>query len=242
MIPWLANGQPFPAVRAALAYPNGLLAASRDLTVERLLDAYRQGIFPWYSAGEPVLWWSPDPRMVLFTDEFRVSRTFGKTLRRAGRSERIELRANTAFEAVMRGCAEPRDGGTWITEEMIAAYSALHRHGLAVSIETWSDGELVGGLYGVSLGRMFYGESMFARTTDASKIALAALVRLLLSEKVPVIDCQQNTRHLASLGAREIRRSEFVAHLRTAAPAPPIDWRAYMDRPLNALLTEIRTD
>jgi leucyl/phenylalanyl-tRNA--protein transferase len=144
----------------------------------------------------------------------------------------------------MRACAEPRgpDAGTWITPAIIAGYTALHRAGLAVSIETWSGGELVGGLYGVALGRMFYGESMFARETDASKIALAALVRLLLREKVRVIDCQQNTRHLASLGAREIGRAEFLAHVKTAVDAAPIDWRTYTDRPLNALLTEDRTD
>jgi leucyl/phenylalanyl-tRNA--protein transferase len=244
MIPWLAAGQPFPPVRAALSHPNGLLAASRDLSVERLLDAYTRGIFPWYSPGQPVLWWSPHPRMVLFTDELRVSRTFGKTLRRVARSEAIEVRANTAFEAVMQACAAPRgvDNGTWITAEMIAAYTALHRRGVAVSIETWNNGELVGGLYGISLGRMFYGESMFASETDASKIALAALVRLLLLEKVPVIDCQQNTRHLASLGAREIGRAEFLAHVKTAVDCAPIDWRTYMHRPLNALLTETRTD
>jgi leucyl/phenylalanyl-tRNA---protein transferase len=214
------------------------------LSAERLLDAYRHGIFPWYSEGEPVLWWSPHPRMVLFTDEFRVSRTFGKTLRRVARSERVALRANSAFEAVMRACAEPRadDAGTWITPEMIAAYLALHRSGVAISVETWSDGELVGGLYGISLGRMFFGESMFARATDASKVALAALVRLLLREKVRVIDCQQNTRHLASLGAREVRRADFLAHLAAAVDAAPIDWRVYMHRPLNALLTETRTD
>jgi leucyl/phenylalanyl-tRNA--protein transferase len=244
MIPWLEGGQPFPALSAALVQPNGLLAASRHLSVERLIDAYRRGIFPWYSPGEPVLWWSPDPRMVLFTDEFRTSRTFGKTLRRTARSDRIELRANSAFEGVMRACAEPRgdDAGTWITEEMIAAYTGLHRLGLAVSIETWLDGALVGGLYGVSLGRMFYGESMFARASDASKIALATLVQILLNEKVRVIDCQQNTRHLASFGAREIRRADFVAHLKNAVGAAPIDWRAYMRRPLNALLKETRTD
>ncbi len=244
MIPWLAPGDPFPPVRSALAYPNGLLAASREVSVERLIDAYRHGIFPWYSEGEPVLWWSPHPRMVLFTDEFRVSRTFGKTLRRTARSDRVELRANTAFEAVMRACAEPRDGqaGTWITPEMIAAYTELHRRGVAVSVETWADGALIGGLYGISLGRMFFGESMFARATDASKIALAALVRLLLREKVRVIDCQQNTRHLASLGAREIGRANFLAHVKTAVNDAPVDWRAYMDRPLNALLTETRTD
>jgi leucyl/phenylalanyl-tRNA--protein transferase len=182
--------------------------------------------------------------MVLFTDEFRVSRTFGKTLRRTARGVHVELRANSAFEAVMRACAEPRehDAGTWITPAMIATYAELHRRGIAVSIETWSDGALVGGLYGISLGRMFYGESMFARAADASKIALAALVRLLLREKVRVIDCQQNTRHLASLGAREIGRADFLAHVRAAVDAAPIDWRVYMERPLNALLTETRTD
>jgi leucyl/phenylalanyl-tRNA--protein transferase len=244
MIPWLAAGQPFPPVRAALAHPNGLLAASGELSVDRLIDAYRHGIFPWYSEGEPVLWWSPHPRMVLFTEEFRISRTFGKTLRRVARSDRIELRVNRAFEAVMRACAEPRSGeaGTWITSDVISGYTALHRLGLAVSMETWIDGVLTGGLYGISLGRMFYGESMFARASDASKIALAALVRLLLREKVRVIDCQQNTRHLASLGARESGRADFLAHVRTAVDAAPIDWRAYMDRPLNALLTETRTD
>jgi leucyl/phenylalanyl-tRNA--protein transferase len=244
MIPWLAAGQPFPPVRAALAHPNGLLAASRDLTVERLIDAYRHGIFPWYSEGEPVLWWSPHPRMVLFTDELRISRTFGKTVRRVARSDRIELRANSAFEAVMRACAEPRreEAGTWITPDIVAAYTGLHRRGLAVSIETWIDDDLAGGLYGVSIGRMFYGESMFARAPDASKIALATLVQLLRNEQVPVIDCQQNTRHLASLGAREVGRNDFLAHVRTAVDAAPIDWRAYTDRPLNALLTETRTD
>ena len=244
MIPWLAAGQPFPPVRAALAHPNGLLAATRELSVDRLIDAYRHGIFPWYSDGEPVLWWSPNPRMVLFTDELRVSRSFGKTLRRASRGDGIELRANSAFEAVMRACAEPRgpEMGTWITAEMVAAYTALHRLGIAVSIETWIDNELAGGLYGISLGRMFYGESMFARVTDASKMALAALVQLLLGEKVPVIDCQQNTRHLASLGAREIGRGDFLAHVKTAVDAAPVDWRKYMHRPLNALLTETRID
>jgi leucyl/phenylalanyl-tRNA--protein transferase len=244
MIPWLARGQPFPPVGSALANPNGLLAASHDLTVERVLDAYRHGIFPWYSDGEPVLWWSPNPRMVLYTDELRVSRTFGKTLRRIARSEHVHVRANSAFDAVMRACAEPRshEAGTWITPAMVRAYTALHRLGVAVSIETWRDGELVGGLYGLSIGRMFFGESMFARTADASKIALAALVRLLLGEKVRVIDCQQNTRHLASLGAREVARKEFLAHVKAAVDAAPIDWRAYMHRPLNALLTETRSD
>jgi leucyl/phenylalanyl-tRNA---protein transferase len=175
MIPWLASGQPFPPVENALRSPNGLLAASRDVSPQRLLAAYPRGIFPWYSPGEPVLWWSPDPRMVLYTDEFRISRSFAKVLRRAAHDDAVELRVDSAFEEVIHACAEPRDddGGTWITDAMIAAYVALHRRGLAHSVETWIDGRLAGGLYGVSTGRMFYGESMFTRAPDASKIALA---------------------------------------------------------------------
>ena len=240
MIPWLAPGQPFPPQANALRDPNGLLAASHDLTVERLLSAYRLGIFPWYAAGEPVLWWSPDPRMVLRTGELRISRSFEKALRRAASSSALQIRANTAFDEVMRACAAPRsrEGGTWITPEMIAAYGELHRRGVAISVETWKDNELVGGLYGVTLGRMFFGESMFARITDASKLALATLVQILVAEKVPVIDCQQNTRHLASLGAREMPRAAFLAHLARAIDQPSIDWSAYMHRPLNALLKE----
>jgi leucyl/phenylalanyl-tRNA---protein transferase len=238
MIPWLASGQPFPPVENALRSPNGLLAASRDVSPQRLLAAYPRGIFPWYSPGEPVLWWSPDPRMVLYTDEFRISRSFAKVLRRAAHDDAVELRVDSAFEEVIHACAEPRDddGGTWITDAMIAAYVALHRRGLAHSVETWIDGRLAGGLYGVSTGRMFYGESMFTRAPDASKIALAILVRILLNEKVPVIDCQQNTRHLASLGGREIPRRDFLAHLRSLVDAAPIDWSAYAGRRLNALL------
>jgi leucyl/phenylalanyl-tRNA--protein transferase len=238
MIPWLAPGQPFPPVETALTSPNGLLAASATLTLQRLLEAYPRGIFPWYSEGEPVLWWSPEPRMVLFTSEFRISRSLARTLRRAATSDSIELHLDRAFDDVIRACAEPREreSGTWITDEVVDAYTGLHRRGLAHSIETWIDGRLAGGLYGVSIGRMFFGESMFARVPDASKIALAALVRLLLDEKVRVIDCQQNTRHLASLGGREIRRRDFLALLRTAVNAAPIDWAAHANRPLNPLL------
>jgi leucyl/phenylalanyl-tRNA---protein transferase len=244
MIPWLAPGQRFPPVANALRDPNGLLAASRDLTVERLLSAYRHGIFPWYAAGEPVLWWSPDPRMVLRTDALRISRSFAKSVRRAAVSSMPELRVNSAFDDVMHACAAPRrrEGGTWITPEMIDAYGQLHRRGLAVSIEAWSDGALVGGLYGVALGRMFFGESMFSRAADASKLALAALVRILVEERVPVIDCQQNTRHLASLGAREMPRSVFLSQVAHAVEQPPIDWSAYMHRPLNDLLKETLTN
>lgn len=243
MIPWLAPGQPFPPIETALTSPNGLLAASAGLTLQRLLEAYPRGIFPWYSDGEPVLWWSPDPRMVLFTSELRISRSLARTLRRVAHSDSIQVQLDQAFDDVIRACAEPREGesGTWITDEVIDAYTGLHRRGLAHSVETWIDGRLAGGLYGVSIGRMFFGESMFARAPDASKIALAALVQLLLLEKVRVIDCQQNTRHLASLGGREIRRKEFLALLRTAVNAAPIDWAAHSDRPLNALLNASRT-
>jgi leucyl/phenylalanyl-tRNA--protein transferase len=238
MIDWLHPGDPFPPVEVALAHPNGLLAASGELSVDRLIDAYRRGIFPWYAEGEPVLWWCPDPRMVLFTDEFKVARSLRKKLRAIARGDAWRVTCDAAFEAVMRACAAPRPGqdGTWITEAMVRAYVALHRRDLAHSIEVWRGAELVGGLYGVALGRMFYGESMFTRAADASKIALAALVRLLRYEQVPMIDCQQNTAHLASLGAREIRRAEFCAHVAAATRSAPIDWSNYRAGTLNRLL------
>jgi len=238
MIPWLVPGEPFPPVSSALETPNGLLAASADLSAERLLIAYPRGIFPWYSEDEPVLWWAPDPRMVLFSSDLKISRSFAKTLRRAVQNDLLEVRLDSAFPSVIRACAEPRnaDAGTWITDSVCNAYSELHRLGLAHSIETWINGRLAGGLYGVSLGRMFYGESMFSLVPDASKIALTALVQLLKIEQVPVIDCQQNTRHLASLGAREIPRKQFVAHLETSVHAAPVDWADYSGRPLKALL------
>ena len=208
MIPWLERDQPFPPVSRALREPNGLLAAGADLTVPRLLDAYRHGIFPWYSAGQPVLWWSPDPRMVLVPSAMKVSRSLKKRLRRREGT----VRADTAFEAVMSACAEPRahEGGTWITGDMAAAYAALHRAGYAHSVEVWIDERLAGGLYGVSIGKMFYGESMFSRATDASKIALAHLARQLARWEFGLIDCQMATPHLASLGAREIPRTQFL--------------------------------
>ena len=208
MIPWLHPGEPFPPLEAALEDPNGLLAASEDLTPARLLAAYTRGIFPWYSAGQPVLWWSPDPRMVLHTAEFKMSRS----LRRVVQAARFEIRVDTAFDDVMRACAAPRDefGGTWITDAIRAGYGTLHRQGYAHSVESWLEGELVGGLYGVAIGRMFFGESMFARQTDASKVALAHLVRQLRAWEFPLIDCQQQTAHLGSLGARPIPRAEFA--------------------------------
>jgi leucyl/phenylalanyl-tRNA--protein transferase len=225
MIPVLRSELSFPPVNLALRSPNGLLAAGGDLSPERLLEAYRHGIFPWFSAGEPILWWSPDPRMVLIPGEIRVTRSLDKTLRNSA----YEIRTDNAFEQVMRTCAEPREGqnGTWIHEEMIAAYCELHRRGYAHSVETWMDGELVGGLYGVALGRMFYGESMFSRRKDASKIALAHLATQLERWDFGMIDCQMNTPHLASLGAREIPRGEFIARLQTLTgqPAIPSPWR-----------------
>jgi leucyl/phenylalanyl-tRNA--protein transferase len=211
MIPWLHPGEPFPPVTAALAEPNGLLAAGGDLSAERLVDAYRGGIFPWFNPEQPTLWWSPDPRMVLFPHELKVTRSLVKVLR----NRAYDVRADTSFRAVMQACAEPRphQAGTWISDRMIAAYGALHARGIAHSIETWIDGELAGGLYGVALGRMFYGESMFTRVKDASKIALVHLVRQLERWQFGMIDCQMHTAHLAALGAREIPRADFMRKL-----------------------------
>ena len=226
MIPWLQGNAPFPPLSQALRAPNGLLAAGNDLSLPRLLQAYRQGIFPWFSAGEPVLWWSPDPRMALFPAEFRLHRSLLKTLRGGG----YEVRLDTAFSQVINACAQtPRPGqdGTWITDDIAAAYCALHDAGWAHSVETWMDGELVGGLYGVAIGRMFYGESMFTRRRDASKIAFAHLARFLRAREFGLIDCQMNTAHLASLGAREISRAEFIARLENlTTAAKPAFWRA----------------
>jgi leucyl/phenylalanyl-tRNA--protein transferase len=230
MVPWLASDDPFPPVERALGASSGapgLLAASADLLPSRLIDAYRRGIFPWYSDGQPVLWWSPDPRMVLYPREFKVSDSLKKTIKRVLREPQWEVRVDHDFAAVMRACADtPREGqrGTWITADIVEAYSTLHRAGDAHSIETWFDGERVGGLYGVSFGKMFFGESMFAHRSDASKIALAALVSHLRRHEIEMIDCQQNTSHLASLGGREIPRKRFVAHLQGAVEKPPIPW------------------
>jgi leucyl/phenylalanyl-tRNA--protein transferase len=211
MLAWLERDDPFPPVETALRNPNGLLCAGAELSVERLLAAYRRGIFPWYSGGEPILWWTPDPRMVLFCDELKVSRSLAKNFRNRG----YEIRIDSAFASVIRACAEPRNGetGTWIGKEMQAAYVALHRAGHAHSFETWHEGKLVGGLYGVSIGRAFFGESMFARATDASKVALVCLVQTLRERAMPMIDCQQRTPLLASLGAREIPRRQFLRRL-----------------------------
>jgi leucyl/phenylalanyl-tRNA--protein transferase len=224
VIPWLTPNQSFPPVQRALREPNGLLAAGGDLSLHRLLDAYRHGIFPWYSEGEPVLWWSPDPRMVLVPREISISRSLGKRLRR----RTYEIRTDTCFVDVMRACAEPREdqAGTWITEEIVAAYCALHAAGMAHSVEAWSEGALVGGLYGVAIGRMFYGESMFMRATDASKVALAHLARQLDRWDFGLIDCQMETAHLASMGAASMRRKDFLLRLTELVnyPTPTGHW------------------
>ena len=232
MIPWLESHSPFPDVSEALTMDApGLLAAGADLSPQRLLAAYKRGIFPWFSEGQPILWWSTDPRMVLKTADFKVSDSLRKTLRRVERSMheggRYQVRFDSAFEDVMHACAAPRkDGpGTWISEDIINGYTGLYALGYAHSSELWLDGELVGGAYGVCIGRMFYGESMFARATDASKIALAYLVAFLRRHGVQMIDCQQETSHLASLGAAPISRAAFLKHLGTAIGEPPIeDW------------------
>jgi leucyl/phenylalanyl-tRNA--protein transferase len=212
MIPWLNTDEAFPPLAKALREPNGLLAAGADLSPERLLAAYRQGIFPWYSPGQPILWWSPDPRMVLFPSELKVSRSLAKRMRK----DDYEIRFDTAFRQVMLQCAlteRPGQDGTWITSDIVEGYCRLHGLGHAHSVETWMEGELVGGVYGVAIGRMFYGESMFHHVTDASKLAFVHLVRRLHDQAFGMLDCQMKTAHLASLGAREVSRDEFSQRL-----------------------------
>jgi leucyl/phenylalanyl-tRNA---protein transferase len=233
MIPWLDSDSPFPSPENALRNPNGLLAAGGDLSPERLLTAYRQGIFPWYGEGDPILWWSPDPRMALVPDALKISRSLAKTLR----NKTYEIRFDSAFDAVMTGCAGPRPDqlGTWITDKMRAAYNRLHRLGHAHSVETWIDGELGGGLYGVALGSVFFGESMFSNVRDASKIALVALVHQCKAQNIGLIDCQMHTHHLASLGARTISRHQFSRRLAELIdyprPAGPWTDAGYMNTP-----------
>jgi leucyl/phenylalanyl-tRNA---protein transferase len=245
MLIWLDDDGPLPPGSMAMGPDDevpGLVAAGGKVTPDRLDEAYRLGIFPWFSAGQPALWWSPEPRMVLPVSAFRVSHSLRKTLRRFARTPGCEVRIDTAFERVIRACAStPRDGqdGTWILPSMVDAYIAWHRRGRVHSVETWIDGELAGGLYGVSIGRMFFGESMFAWRTDASKIALCALVALCRERGIPWIDCQQNTRHLASFGAGEVTRQAFEAHLQRVLPEPDVQdwsydpalWRHLLDDP-----------
>ncbi len=227
---WLEPGDPFPDPATAwgpAAPAPGLLAAGGALDVDTLLRAYRHGIFPWFSDGQPILWWSTDPRMVLHTADFRLHRSLRKTLQRFIATPGCVLRIDHDFDAVIAACAgSPREGqgGTWIVPEMIEAYRALHRAGHAHSVETWIDGRLAGGLYCVAIGRAVFGESMFTRVPDASKIALAALVALCRAQGVPLIDCQQETSHLASLGARPIPRAEFLAAVAGPATADGLRW------------------
>ncbi|GAB6040021.1 leucyl/phenylalanyl-tRNA--protein transferase [Endothiovibrio diazotrophicus] len=214
MIPWLdptRPTQPFPPLSSALAEPDGLLAAGGDLSPQRLLRAYRSGIFPWSEEGQPLLWWSPDPRAVLRPETLKVSRSLRKRLNRG----EYRVTFDTDFAAVMRACAEPREGqqGTWITGQMVTAYCRLHEEGVAHSVECRFQEELVGGLYGVALGRVFFGESMFSRRSDASKVALVHLAHKLLAWDYRLIDCQLSSSHLRSLGAEEIPRQEFAALL-----------------------------
>jgi leucyl/phenylalanyl-tRNA--protein transferase len=224
MITWLGSPDPsFPPLHAALAEPNGLLAAGGDLRPTTLISAYRRGIFPWYAEGQPILWWSPDPRMVLYVSEFRASRSLKRRLAQGT----YEIGIDSNFEAVIRACATtPRLGqhGTWITTAIMDAYIELHALGYCHSLETYEDGVLVGGLYGLALGRVFFGESMFAHRTDASKVALATLVELMQQQGGALIDCQQETAHLASLGARAIPRRLFASELgrliHCGAPSP----------------------
>jgi leucyl/phenylalanyl-tRNA--protein transferase len=205
----------------------GLLCAGGALDAAHLRAAYSRGIFPWFSADQPVLWWSPDPRMVLHVDEFRVSPSLKKTLRKFSKSSTCEVKFDTAFKQVIQACANAeRTGqrGTWIMSEMVEAYQELHELGLAHSVETWVSGHLVGGLYCVALGRAVFGESMFHHATDASKIALAALIGFCRQEQMTQIDCQQNTRHLKSLGAREVPREMFESRIADLVIQPSPDW------------------
>ena len=232
MLTWIDDpATPLPPTRLALSGESdapGLLAAGGELSPQRLTEAYRLSVVPWYAPGQPVLWWSPDPRMELATARFKLSRSLRKRIAAFRRDAGCEIRIDSAFERVIQACAAaPRDGqnGTWIVPEMIKAYIRWHALGKVHSVETWIDGELVGGLYGVGLGRMFFGESMFAHRTDASKIALAALVCFCRANSVALIDCQQHTDHLASMGARQTPRADFEAHVSAAVAASPIaDW------------------
>ncbi len=230
-LPWLQLQDPFPPASQSWGAGSdapGLLAAGSDLSVPRLLAAYAGGIFPWFSHGQPILWWSPDPRMVLPVAEFRLHRSLRRTLQRFRATPGCQIRVDSAFAQVIAACSgTPRAGqsGTWIVPAMVDAYIALHRAGHAHSVETWVDGQLVGGLYCVAIGKAVFGESMFAHASDASKIALAALVALCRAQGVQLIDCQQNTAHLASLGAREITRAAFLQHVAHASTLGAWDWQ-----------------
>ena len=231
MIPWLEAGDAFPSTSQALGPDTdapGLLAASQDIDLTRLQAAYQNGIFPWFSPGQPVLWWSTNPRMVLPTAEFKLSRSLKKTLRKFRDDPLCEIRIDHSFEAVIQACAQtsrPGQNGTWIVRDIQRTYQQWHQLGGVHSVETWINGKLAGGLYGVNVGRLFFGESMFAWQTDASKIALAALICFCQDQGIALIDCQQETQHLASMGARPWPREDFEAHLRGVRDlAPPAVW------------------
>lgn len=229
--PWIAEGAPFPAAELAWGRNSeapGLLAIGASLDINTLVNAYSHGIFPWFSIGQPILWWSPDPRMILQPANFKLHPSLRKTLTRFCNNANCEIRVDSAFEYVINACASsPRSGqhGTWIVPSMVRAYTDLHHAGFAHSIETWIDGKLEGGLYCVAVGNTVFGESMFTRSTNASKIALSALVALCRRHSVGFIDCQQNTRHLASLGAGEVPREDFLAHIRQAQKKPGPVWQ-----------------
>lgn len=219
MLAWLSRESlQFPPLDTALQEPNGLLAAGGDLSPARLVEAYRHGCFPWYQDGQPILWWSPDPRTVLFPEELHVSRSLAKVMRR----QTFEITFDRDFEGVIRGCAAPRDytDGTWITSPMQSAYIELHRQGLAHSVEAWRDDELVGGLYGLAMGRLFFGESMFSRADNASKVAFVTLATKLRHWGFSLIDCQMPTEHLHSFGARPITRRVFADYLEKGLDDP----------------------
>lgn len=229
-LPWLNPGEKLPPPETAWGENDsvpGLLAAGGSLDVASLQDAYANAVFPWFNDDQPILWWSPDPRMTLAPSSFRLHRSLRKVLQVFRLDPKCEIRIDSDFESVTRACAAaPREGqsGTWIVQPMLDAYRDLHLAGFAHSVETWIDGELVGGLYCVAIGRAVFGESMFAKQTDASKIALAALVCFCLKNGILLIDCQQNTGHLASLGAKEMPRGQFTAHVAKARDEPALKW------------------
>jgi leucyl/phenylalanyl-tRNA--protein transferase len=233
-VPFLEPDEPFPPAEKAAARPNGLVAAGADLSPARLLAAYRHGIFPWYSDGDPILWWSPDPRMVLATNGFRLHKSLAKRIRALARAGNAAIRVDQDFARVIAHCAGARDyaDGTWIVPDIARAYTQLHALGLAHSVEVRRGDALVGGLYGVCIGRMFYGESMFTTEPDASKIALAALVHLCRQEQMPWIDCQQQTAHLAFMGAQPMLRHVFLRGVAQQVAQTPVDWQHWRTQDL----------
>ncbi len=230
-LPWLRAGDPFPPVSQAWDSRDpapGLLAAGGTLEVGTLVQAYSAGVFPWFSAGQPILWWSPDPRMVMQIHQFKLHRSLQKTISKFARDPTCEIRVDSAFDRTIEACAavvRPGQSGTWIVPEMVSAYRRLHAAGYAHSIETWTGGKLMGGLYCVAIGRAVFGESMFSLVPDASKLALAALIAFCRHNGIEWVDCQQNTRHLASLGAREMARSDLASRIQTAINQRPPAWR-----------------